>query len=90
MGESNKAKIVQKQIKISFLLYLTKELAMKDGVDNAEHLLDESFMCLWDTGSGCMLASILQLVLHFVQQLTQELLSILLSIAPECWDQLPH
>lgn len=63
---------------------------MKDGVDHTEHLLDESFLRLWDSGSGCVLAGALQLVLHLVQQLTQELLSILLSVAPERRDQLPH
>lgn len=61
---------------------------MKDGVDHTEHLLDESF--LWDSGSGRVLAGALQFMLHLVQQLTQELLSVLLSVAPERRDQLPH
>lgn len=63
---------------------------MKYGVDHAEHLLYEPFLRLWDPGTGCVLAGALQLVLHLIQQLTQELLGVLLSVAPERRDQLPH
>lgn len=70
--------------------YLAQKLTMKDGVDHAEHLLDETFPRLGDPGGGRVLASALQFVLHLIQQLAQELLRVLLCIAPKRWNQLPH
>lgn len=70
---------------------------MEDGVEDFEHLFGELPLCDGDDDAcACVLpfraiAAIgLELLLHLIQQLTQELLRVLLVAAAERWDDVPH
>ena len=62
---------------------------MKYGVDYIQDLFDK--LPLGGRHVGRLYSARgLQFPLHFIQELTEELLSILLGIAPKGWDKPPH